>query len=112
MNIITTENNPYRSCSSMEKMLSDRITKDIDRYYNSHSGVSNQALDNLLKNNLEYRVKEMGFSITGDVGCTEQQDCYCLVADSPDLGKIVLYIDNPFPKSVDSLDEQDLAYTL
>ena len=112
MNIITVESNPFRSFSSMEKMLSDRITKDVDRYFSSHNGVSSQTLGNLLKNNLEYRVKEMGFSITGDISCTEQQDCYCLVADSPDLGKIVLYVDNPLQKSLELFDEQEPAYIL
>ena len=82
-------------CSSMEKMLSNRLTLDLEKFVEFHPDADAMVIENFIKNISSYRIKEMGFSVDGEIECFAKDDYYHLFAHSDDIGRIVFSIDKP-----------------
>lgn len=94
--------------SSMERMLSRRLTMDLDKFMSAHPDADALAIENFIKNICYYRIKEMGFSISGEIECFSKDDFYQIVAHSDDIGRIVFAIDKPMALYINSsIDEEN-----
>ena len=82
-------------CSSMEKMLSNRLTLDLEKFVGFHPDADALVIENFIKNISSYRIKEMGFSVDGEIKCFDKNDYYHMLALSDDIGRIVFSIDKP-----------------
>lgn len=100
----------HSNVSSMERMLSRRLTLDLDKFISSHSDADADtlAIENFVKNICFYRIEEMGFSVSGEIECLSKDYFYQIVAHSDDVGRIVFAIDKPMALCMNSsVDEEN-----